>query len=477
MNCATCPLRDTLRRCWAILMSCYTSIASWIWSTVKIKPIPKARFEALCFLRRPNAKLFAEEREWYADQDENILGIVLLDKIDHDWSYVVLGRDELASFAAIDQNVSLPTVDAAREELHNKMLQYSAAGEKVFPQGRDRKGQKIFQLFHPVLQAEKRNPDFGLLSAASAYSPAKEIIAEIAYTFEDPDGNYIEQFQGNGFDARLWELYLYAALHENDFDINRDFHAPDYLCSKYGVPLVIEATTVNPTQDGESIESIKEDPDGIEMANYMAIKFANALYSKLQKRYWDLEHVKGMPLVLAVADFRKPEGVFFSAKFLEEYLYGQRQSREGNAYVYTPIREHVYRDRKKPSGYFSLPDSENISAVLFSDGGTLSKFNRMGKLAGFGKQDVNMLRIGQRYETSKSPEATVFEVMVNPPSYVETWSEGIYIFHNPRAKYPLVPQLFPDACHTFLINGKYAISVPDRFPTWSKTIIFSRREA
>ena len=100
----------------------------------------------------------------------------------------------------------------------------------------------------------------------------------------------------------------------------------------------------------------------------------------------------------------------------------------------------------------------------------------MGKLAGFGSRDVNMVRIGQRYETSKSQEATEFRLIVEPPGYSETWSEGIYIFHNPRAKYPVTPDLFPDASHLLLINGQYAISVPDRFPIWSKTIILSTEQ-
>jgi hypothetical protein len=43
-----------------------------------IRPISAARFEALCFMRRPTAKLYAEEKEWYADQSENVLGIVSL---------------------------------------------------------------------------------------------------------------------------------------------------------------------------------------------------------------------------------------------------------------------------------------------------------------------------------------------------------------------------------------------------------------
>lgn len=442
-----------------------------------IRPISAARFEALCFMRRPTAKLYAEEKEWHADQRENVLGIVLMDRIDYDWSYVILGRDELARFSAIDQGVNLPTADKARASLHAKMLEYSAAGQTIFPQGLDRKGQKIFQLFHPGLPNNKLHPDFRMLSTSPGFSPAKEIIAEIAYTFEDPDGNYIEQFQGSGFDARLWELYLYTVLHENDFLVNRDFHAPDYLCSKFGFPIVIEATTVNPTQDGQTADVMNADPDGVEMADYMAIKFSNALYSKLQKRYWELEHVQNKPLVFAVADLRKPKGVHFSAKFLQEYLYGQRQSRSGQEYFYAPIQEHVYQDRKKPSGFFCLPNSEHISAVLFSDGGTIAKFNRMGKLAGFGRNDVKILRFGHRYETSMNEEAAEFRVEVDPASYTETWSEGIYIFHNPKAKCPLPPQLFQEACHTVLTHGQYAITWPDHFPIWSKTFTISTQDS
>ena len=344
-----------------------------------VKPLSPARFNALCFMRQPTVKLYAEEREWYADDKENVLGIVLFDKIDSNWTYIVLGRDELARFSAIDTDVDFPTSDKAQKALVDKMVQHSAAGAKFFPQGRNIKGNKIFELFDPVVPENKQHPTFVLLSQTKRFSPAKEIIAEIAYTFEDPDGNYIQQFQGDGFDARLWELYLYTLLHENDFYISRDFQAPDYVCYKYGETLVIEATTVNPTQlEGQATESIKEDPDGIQMADYMAIKFANALFSKLTKGYWKLDHVKEKPLILAVADFRKPEGVHFSAKFLQEYLYGQRTSKHGDSYLNTPIHEHVYRTRKKPSGFFFLPEAENISAVLFSDGGTISKFNRMG---------------------------------------------------------------------------------------------------
>jgi hypothetical protein len=39
-----------------------------------------------------------------------------------------------------------------------------------------------------------------------------------------------------------------------------------------------------------------------------------------------------------------------------------------------------------PAGFFRQPDAENVSAVLASNQATLTKFNRMGKIAGFGIQ-------------------------------------------------------------------------------------------
>ena len=39
----------------------------------------------------------------------------------------------------------------------------------------------------------------------------------------------------------------------------------------------------------------------------LAIKLGSVLWTKLNKRYWELGHVAGMPLVLAVADFHTDE--------------------------------------------------------------------------------------------------------------------------------------------------------------------------
>ncbi len=59
---------------------------------------------------------------------------MLLDKVDGDWSYVVLGPDEQRSFRAIAQHVSMESQDVATSELTEKMQELLANGETVFPQ-------------------------------------------------------------------------------------------------------------------------------------------------------------------------------------------------------------------------------------------------------------------------------------------------------------------------------------------------------
>jgi len=442
------------------------------------KAITKARFEALAFSRQPAIKSIVDEREWYSDQDENVLGVITWDKIDLDWGYLVLGRDERDLFRAIEVDVSLPDVEAARNKLYLRLAYYTVTGDKVFPQGDETKRKK-FEIFKLVVPEEQLNPNFRMLRESNGYSPAREIIAEIAHSFEDPDGNYIQQFQTSGYDARLWELYLYAFLHEIDFHIDRRFKAPDYLCKKYDQIVFLEAVTVNPTQGSDVPEvSPETEPDRDKLANYAAIKYGSALYSKLTKRYWELEHVRGNPLIFAIADFHQPHSMLWTQPYLMEYLYGMKdritKTDQGLQRVTDAIIEHVHGDKRIPSAFFSQPDSENVSAVLFSNSGTISKFNRMGKLAGFGDPAVKMIRVGKRYDHDENKlEPADFVLTVEEKSCTETWSEGVSIFHNPSAKVPLDETLFPIAAHHYFREGRLVSYLPEFFPMASITHILT----
>src|SRR5207249_11190140 len=118
----------------------------------------------------------------------------------------------------------------------------------------DEKGQPV-DFFAPVRPAEQLNPAFVALSTKEGYSPARGIIEPMMRWYEDADGNFVEQFQTTGFDARLWELYLFAALGEAGYKLDRSRPAPDFTAQGLLGQFCIEATTVNPTigPDGQPV--------------------------------------------------------------------------------------------------------------------------------------------------------------------------------------------------------------------------------
>jgi hypothetical protein len=105
----------------------------------------------------------------------------------------------------------------------------------------------------------------------------------------------------------------------------------------------------------------------------------------------------------------------------------ERVNGEGKTEIVSErVTEYRWGDKPPiPAGFFLLPDSENISAVLANPSGTLPKFNRMGFLAGFGDRDIKMLRSGFCYKGSLAAEK--FYAEVHAPDYAETWCEGLSI--------------------------------------------------
>ena len=66
--------------------------------------------------------------------------------------------------------------------------------------------------FAPVVSAGRRNVHFEQARTWGGAEPGRLMAKEICVHFPDPDGNFLEQFQTTGFDARIFELYLYAYL-------------------------------------------------------------------------------------------------------------------------------------------------------------------------------------------------------------------------------------------------------------------------
>ena len=59
------------------------------------------------------------------------------------------------------------------------------------------------------------------------------------------------------------------------------------------------------------------------------------------------------------------------------------------------MSEHRHRTKRIPSGFFNQPGAEFISAVIFGNIGTVTKFNRIGYLRGYGRKGkLRMVRRG-----------------------------------------------------------------------------------
>ena len=412
--------------------------------------------------------LYARELAWFEEGNEKVLGLIAVDMTDDDYVYYVLGRDAKGRFRNVDFKISIATEDEATSLLEHKLIEHSALPADNFFQG-DEKG-KPLDFFTPLVASEKLNSVFKHFSAKKGYSPGRELMTQMMYYFQDLDGNFVKDFQTTGFDARLWELYLYATFTEVEYGLVRDHSVPDFHCRGLRGEFFVEATTVNPPANPVTFENEDDYFD-----HYVPMKFSGVLTDKLKKEYWKHEHVKGHPLLFAIQDFHAPGSMIWTSTPLVEYLYGFRQIEQetGDGGVEIVIQKVPdYQWGKKPpipAGFFLQPDSENISAVLANPNGTITKFNRMGFLAGFGDPKIMMLRKGSCYRDGKAPEEFVDEV--HAEGYKESWEEGLCVYHNPNALLPLSPDSFPNAAQFSAVDGKIIIEVPAYHPIASQTLI------
>jgi hypothetical protein len=313
--------------------------------------------------------------------------------------------------------------------------------------------------------------------AHRGYEPARRMLADIAATLNDKDGNFVKDFQTTGFDARLWELYLHAYLRSDGFTVDEEKAVPDYVAAKAVQTVCIEAVTVNPTQAKTAGEAETAavgltgwDLFSYRMQNVYPIKFGSPLFSKMKKKYWEQEHVQGKPFVLAIEDFHEPGSMVWTAPALELYLYGYDYGwyhEVGGELVVVPeaVGEHRHGEKQIESGFFQQPGAEHVSAVLFSNSATISKFNRMGFLAGYRPERLGMIRAGACYNHEPyATEPVPFMYVVGDPSApVETWAEGLSMFHNPRALVPVPQELFLGIAHHWLDDQNRIRSIVPAF--------------
>lgn len=442
--------------------------------------ISKIRFDALAsYCRHPAASLLAREIRWLEAAAEQVLVTLILDT-DGEFSGILLAQDLKERYRWIGMTEYFASPDEALDAARAKVEEILPKLDEERAQG-DERGRPV-DFFRPMKPIDKLNPAFVQVMNEEGFSPARGIIEPMMRWYEDADGNFVEQFQTTGFDARIWELYLFAVFNEAGYVIDRSIAAPDINATGPLGELWVEATTINPPLNPQGlpgfppkIETPEQELDYLR--NYLPIRYAGPLVTKLDKCYWKLPHVEGKPLVFAIQDFHAPMSMTWSRSGLPTYLYGllhhPRREQDGSLVIVPErVETHRWGTKEIPSGFFVLPGAENISAVIFNSSATISKFNRMGVIAGFGSGRVRLEQRGLRVDHNpRAAEPKPF-IRVVDESFTESWIEGMDVFHNPRAVHPLDPEAIGGAAHHRLLSDDQIESMAPKWqPITSVTTI------
>jgi hypothetical protein len=72
------------------------------------------------------------EVDWFADEGLTMLGVVLYDRTDDDWGFVILGRNSSGSFEGIDCRINVPDRKSARADLVVAMEKLETSEQPLF---------------------------------------------------------------------------------------------------------------------------------------------------------------------------------------------------------------------------------------------------------------------------------------------------------------------------------------------------------
>jgi len=448
-----------------------------------IQSIPQNQFRTKVLTKKsPYAHLFYKEIAWYEAIDIDLLAMIAIDKIDNDYCAMIFENNGRNQYQPLDNKTGIRTRTNAKNYIRNyiksEIISHDSKNKQKESSGID--------LFTICVPESKLNPAFLRLLNWRAYSPAKELLIAITDDFEDKDGNFVKEFQTHGFDARIWELYLFCYLKEENFKLQDLGSRPDYFIKKYEKELCIEAVTVGRKEKrtkGNIFLNNRNRMDSLNATDYsmdkMALRFGSPLYTKLQKKYHELDNVQGKPLIIAIADFYEDFSMTYTFNAVVNYLYGYKHSpiydSNGNLIVVPKeIEGHEKGDKLIPSGFFFQENAENISGVLFSNLGTISKFNRIGLGSGYGEKDIVINQVGMKYKYDLNAiYPKHFQRLITYGSGDESWSEGMSLFHNPNAKHPIPKHLFEKTTQHSFKEGEIVSYILEPHPYFSYNYTFS----
>jgi hypothetical protein len=295
------------------------------------------------------------------------------------------------------------------------------------------------------------------------------MLNQLYLAMPNPDDNWASDCRTENFHTRLWEALLLASFREQGLLVSQDHPSPDFhVSNRKGGEAWVEAVTANPAVRYDHANA-KEAPMPQERRELMlgaaAVRYAKTIKSKMDKGYAHMPHVEGQPFAIAIADFHAPGSMVWSRAALLGYLYGlyAREVEVDGKRVAVPEEvETLLGEQRIPAGLFMTPEGEDLAAVIFSNAATLSKLSRVPMSFGGPTKDYRYVRLGEFADfTPGALRGTPFCMDVNSDEYralwapcpYEPWTAEMEVFHNPNAKHPINPALFPEADHWLPIDG------------------------
>lgn len=318
-------------------------------------------------------------------------------------------------------------------------------------------------IFAPKVAEHKLHPQFRALRDSIFHSEARSLINALYQRMGNPSGNFIRNFQGVGFHSHLFEIACFAYLESAGLKPDRTHPSPDFLASRNGISLVIEATTASPPMGQASdisllrIEELSEQ----EIANKVNLEFPRRMTSILKKKlklqYNKLPQCAGKPFILMVAPFFEPGSVYYTDDALVDCLYGINDT---------------------TTGFFSLKNAESISAILYCNAFTVPRFFRLA-IPLDDTAEMIATREGVYYAVQTGGALSVREYKYrvgSSSSPKETWSEGVTLFLNPNALIPVPNECLPNTSEFSIQDGYLTREVHGFHPVTSLMHVYPKSE-
>lgn len=304
-------------------------------------------------------------------------------------------------------------------------------------------------LFYPVVPNDRLDPNFKRILDHPASEHA--VIQDWANGFVDRDGKFVKEFQ-TSFNTCFWELYVFACLKQMSLGIDFNYSSPDFTVTTGFFKGTIECVTSQnaagrrPEHDLTIQEQISDlaGPNRDAISREATIRLANSISGKYQRfchHYSSLTHVTNKPFILAVAPFQEP------------YFWVQRLDGITNVLYRSKLAEVTKPNGAVvPLGYFMGPSMADISAVFFSNVATYSKVIAIAKEPG----------CVDYFVTARHGRA---ELDHYTKGYDETLLDGLFICHNPFARYPLDMAQFRShgIAQIYGKSGDICMSIPDGY--------------